>query len=429
MKINSRTNIATGHSIGGRGRGKKEINSGQSEKFVPHRQRQDNRVQKQQQCGCCGGDRSLHCCLPPPSASGLERLTIVEWRMQLLLKNKPPPRGGGGQEIAPDIDSTNPSPAITSCHDDTVAGSALSKSRELHHHLSQQLHNRHSVDHEVVGTPYDFRRHKTSELSQEPIEFYSQSPYHQRNIQQLSSNPPHHHSQFHDSPRHIYPKIVHPIHPHSLLMHRSSPDMSARACASVSSSSRAAHGSQAHVLDPSSSAALCGSPSSGSGVQAHPSPITGAAAYHPDIVAGCCSDSYQHRYNYHHHHHHHHHHAPLTPAIEVYSNRPGSVGSQSRRPPILEPAETIDPRFTPTCPCGGRLLRAASIDRLCKTGALSSDEGEGASAPSWKGQKPRGQKEEGGRRKKEGKGKMRRLVELTQLTAFFRPRKVRGLLE
>ncbi|KAF2364192.1 hypothetical protein FHG87_005059, partial [Trinorchestia longiramus] len=94
--------------------------------------------------------------------------------------------------------------------------------------------------------------------------------------------------------------------------------------------------------------------------------------------------------------------------------------------PALDPAETIDPRFTPTCPCGGRLLRASSLERLCKTGALSSDEGDVASAAShWKGAKSRSSKEEGTRRKKESKGKMRRFVEFAHLTSLFRPRKVR----
>ena len=393
-------------------------------KHQDHRVREQHQILPIQQCGCCGGDRNLSCCLPPPSASGLETLTVVEWRMQLLLKNKPPPCGGGGHTVALDIDSTYPTATKIPDSQTQATETNPTSCQDLHESI-QKLNTSSSGEKLFQGAQYGFFCPKSSELNQDPVECVHHSPYHHiGHLNQLSSTPVQHYPLSHGSPGHFYQKKYFPIHPHGLLMHQSSPDMSTRPCTSVSRSARSISGSQTHVLDQPAAVALGGSPSSGPSALPHPSPITGAAAYHPDIVAGCCPDPHQHRYNYHHHHHHHHHHAPISPAIEVYS-RAGSGGSV-RKPPKLDPtAETIDPRFTQTCPCGGRLLRATSIEKLCKTGALSSDEIERSSASHWKGAKSKGQKEEGARRKKEGKGKMRRFAELTHITALFRPRKVR----
>ena len=148
--------------------------------------------------------------------------------------------------------------------------------------------------------------------------------------------------------------------------------------------------------------------------QATPTPLDNsssrAAAYHPDI--GCCSSL--HRYNYHLYHHHHHHHSPSTPGV-LQTGTPNSSRSGSRRSHIkLNSAEAIDPRFTPMCPCGGRLVRPPTADIVC--GSLSSgsqrEDEKGAASLS-----PRS--------KKSGKGRIRRLVQMTPLASFFRPRKVR----
>ena len=380
-----------GGGRGGSGKGVVKRCSGQRKVRSRRRsssERGANRGGGRRRCECCGGDRNYSCCLPPPSASGLEVLSVVEWRMQLLLQNKPPPCGDGGgvdEELLFDDLPLLQEPKTTfSALPDAQHSSPC---HQCYYHYYPRSH--------LCSEPLNCLRFRPLHQS-EPSHPYTSSPSRHRI--------PACHTQSNRLRNLAYCGQLYHSSPQSM-----SPSMSRSPTAAKSSLQS---GSRALVIEQPQSMSTSGHDIT------HRSPITGAAAYHPDISPACCSD-HNHRYNYHHHHHHHHHHTP------VASNGRQLTTGQLRTP-ALDPAETIDPRFTPTCPCGGRLLRSKSVERLCRAGGMSSDEGEAQpTATHWKGSKSKKQKEQGARRKKEGKGKMRRFVEFAHLSALFRPKKVR----
>ena len=355
--------------------------------------------------------------------------------MQLLLKNKPPPCGGGGGAAAihdhissvPSLKTAASASSENPPYKDSLPTEAVSHKCVFETHPCYPCEHKVSYCPDPIDCHHHDERHHTATLVHPCTSLPVVHP--QGQIQTLPScpnlhlNPYAHRTRVPPSPVSKAPVVsMSRKHQSFTPTSKTQPPVAPAASKTIaidhpdSESSTPGHSSSATAV-----------PSSHAPTQAA---ITGAAAYHPDIVAGCCPDPLHHRYNYHHHHHHHHHHAPIVPPIEVYGRSGASGGSGSSiRKPTLESAEAIDPRFTPTCPCGGRLLRAKSLERICKvTGAtLSSDEGDGAgTAGAWKGTKTKSHKEEGSRRKKESKGRMRRLVEFTHLSAIFRPRKVRS---
>lgn len=167
------------------------------------------------------------------------------------------------------------------------------------------------------------------------------------------------------------------------------------------------------------------------------SPVRGAAAFHPDIVsaaAHCCQDPSSFHHHHHHlHHHHYHDHRNLMPSVEY--GGPSRSSSQARRPTI-KPSDGMDPRFTPTCPCGGLLMRASSLQRLYAKAASadnlqcreepSSSSSLTPRSPFFKGKSR--ERDEAGRHgrksNKEGKGKLKKHFDFSSFIGFFRPRKV-----
>lgn len=165
------------------------------------------------------------------------------------------------------------------------------------------------------------------------------------------------------------------------------------------------------------------------------SPSRGASAFHPDLVspsAYCCQDPSFHHHHHHLHHHHYHDHRPIVTGPDVYGG-PHRPVSQARRPTI-KPSDGMDPRFAPTCPCGGLLMRASSLQRLY-AGAASAETLQGREEPSTSGSTPRSpffnkgksrsSREGTGRRSnKEGRSRIRKHFDFSGLIGFFKPRKV-----
>ena len=142
------------------------------------------------------------------------------------------------------------------------------------------------------------------------------------------------------------------------------------------------------------------------------SPVHEAANFHPDLVSPGglhCESPHRHHHHYHGHHHahhHHHHHPPWDGRASCYPH--GSV-------PHELPYGVPDPRFTSTCPCGGRLSRASSWE--------SDRPPDGAESGCF----PKGRSKHDYRSQKGGRGRIRRLIDMSVIMGIFKPCKVSRL--
>ena len=153
------------------------------------------------------------------------------------------------------------------------------------------------------------------------------------------------------------------------------------------------------------------------------SPVKGAAAFHPD-----CQDN---PHNHHHHYLHRHHYHDHTPLGNVDAYEPGRSINQTRRQ-MIDPADGIDPRFTKVCHCGGKIYRESSRDQLYRQDCAiisNSDPGQSGmvSRSPWYHVRSKTKDDSsasGGRKRKEGRSKLRRHFDFSVIMGFFRPRKV-----
>ena len=141
------------------------------------------------------------------------------------------------------------------------------------------------------------------------------------------------------------------------------------------------------------------------------SSTTGASAFHPDL--SCREAS-----SYHHHHHLHHHH---------YHDSAYDPGASRR--PTIKPSEEMDPRFAgPTCPCGGLLMRASSLQRLYASRQSSADDLLGQGPSSSTGTTPRSPFFRGKDRRRGKDGSKHKHKKHFDFSGFvhglFRPKKV-----
>ncbi|XP_071518594.1 3',5'-cyclic-AMP phosphodiesterase 4C isoform X5 [Panulirus ornatus] len=150
------------------------------------------------------------------------------------------------------------------------------------------------------------------------------------------------------------------------------------------------------------------------------SPVHEAANYHPDLVSpGATFYESPHHHHYHHHghhhraHHHHHHHQ----AWDARSCHPHHRITHDL------PDGVPDPRFAPTCPCGGRLSRASSWESDCPP-----DVAESGCFPKGRSKHECGSRS--GRRSghKDGRGRIRRLIDMSVIMGIFKPCKFKRML-
>ncbi|XP_042234464.1 cAMP-specific 3',5'-cyclic phosphodiesterase 4C-like isoform X2 [Homarus americanus] len=151
------------------------------------------------------------------------------------------------------------------------------------------------------------------------------------------------------------------------------------------------------------------------------SPVHEAANFHPDLVSPGATyyesphHHYYHNHGHHHRSHHHHHHHQAWDARASYH--------QHRRIAHDLPDGVPDPRFAPTCPCGGRLSRASSWDSECPP-----DKAESGCFPKGRSKHECGTRS--GRRSghKDGRGRIRRLIDLSVIMGIFKPCKFKRML-
>lgn len=156
------------------------------------------------------------------------------------------------------------------------------------------------------------------------------------------------------------------------------------------------------------------------------SPVHEAANFHPDLVSpggACCESPYRHHHYHHHGHHHGHHHLHHTCHHGAWDAR-GSHRQYHRGGAAHDLLDGVpDPRFAPTCPCGGRLSRSSSWEADCPP-----DVAESGCFPKGRS-KGHGDGCSGGRSgrrgtHKDGRGRIRRLIDLSVIMGIFKPCKV-----
>ncbi|XP_042883288.1 cAMP-specific 3',5'-cyclic phosphodiesterase 4C-like isoform X1 [Penaeus japonicus] len=160
------------------------------------------------------------------------------------------------------------------------------------------------------------------------------------------------------------------------------------------------------------------------------SPVHEAANFHPDLVSpggACCESPYRHHHYHHHGHHHGHHHHHHTCHHGAWDAR-GSHRQYHRGGAAHDLLDGVpDPRFAPTCPCGGRLSRSSSWEADCPP-----DVAESGCFPKGRS-KGHGDGCSGGRSgrrgtHKDGRGRIRRLIDLSVIMGIFKPCKFKRML-